>query len=294
MIPNRGFTFSAKFIRNRQTVWQTDVQTDYNLLAVKITIVSDKMPNNSERIKQYLVIFATVGVIVFNWLAAIGSLGGIETGAVADKYPTRISPAGYGFSIWSLIYLGLMAFSIYQVTPKNRTRFREVRSAYILSCAANCAWLYLWHYEAILACVAVIFLLLGTLAFINVKLKTTDSPGEFWLAKFPFGLYFGWVTIAAILNAAIGLIYLNVRVSESTAITLGAILVLAAIALGIIVRFKLNNVFYPLAIAWALTAIAVKQSGQTLIVASAAVGVNLLLIVALTFLVNLRSSSSNE
>lgn len=252
------------------------------------------MANNSERIKQFLVVAATAGVIVFNYLAASGALGGIETGAVSDKYPTRVTPAGYAFAIWSLIYLGIVAFSIYQALPKNLERFRSLRTVYILSCAANCAWLYFWHQEAILISVAMIFLLLGTLVFINVKLQTTETDGEFWLAKFPFGIYFGWVTAATIVNATVALVYLNVRVSDSLAVTFGAGLVLIATALGIIIRFKLNNVFYSLAIAWALTAIAVKQSGQTLIVASAAVAVNILLIVTLTFLINLRSSSSNE
>jgi translocator protein len=252
------------------------------------------MSNNPERIKQILVIVATLGVIVFNWLAASGSLGNIKTGAVSDKYPTAITPAGYAFAIWSVIYLGLTAFSIFQALPKNTARFSPIRSVYIISCAANCAWLYFWHQEAILICVAIIFLLLATLAFINIKLKTTETISEIWFAKFPFGLYFGWVTIAAILNAAIGLVYLDIRIPDSLATQLGAGLILAATALGIIIRFKLNNIFYSLAIAWALTAIAVKQSGQTLIVASAAVAVNILLIVTLTFLVYLPSNSSNE
>lgn len=250
------------------------------------------MSNIPERIKQILVVVATVGMIYFNYLAATGILGGIETGEVSDKYPTRITPAGYAFAIWSLIYFGLIVFSIYQVLPKNAERFRHIRTVYILSCAANCAWLYFWHQEAILISAAMIFLLLGTLAFINIKFKTTETTGEFWLAKFPFSLYFGWVTAAAIINAAIALIYLNVQVSDANTVRIGAALVLAATALGIIIRFKLNNIFYPVAIAWALTAIAVKQSGQTLIVASAAVSVNILIIVALTFLINLRSSSS--
>jgi hypothetical protein len=252
------------------------------------------MSNNSERIRQFLVIVATAGVIVFNYLAASGALG-VETGAVSDKYPTRITPAGYAFAIWGLIYFGIAVFSVYQALTANAARFRSIRSVYITSCAANCAWLYFWHQEAIVVSVAVIFLLLGTLAFINVKLHTTETLGEFWLAKFPFGIYFGWVTAAAIVNTAVALVYLNVQVSDSVAATLGASLVLIAAALGIIIRYKLNNVFYSLAIAWALTAIAVKQSGQTLIAAAAAVAVNILLIVTLTFLINLRSnSSSNE
>ena len=252
------------------------------------------MSNNSERLKQILVIIATVGVILFNYLAATGYLGGVSPSYISDKYPTLITPAGYAFAIWSLIYFGLIGFSIYQALPKNVERFRSIRTIYILNCAANCAWLYFWHREAILLCVVLIFVMLGTLAVINGKLKTTDSIGEFWLAKFPFSLYFGWVTAAVILNVTIAFSYLGVQFAEPVAVKVGAFLLLLAVALGILIRFKLNNIFYPVAIAWALTAIAVKQSGQTLIVASAAVGVNILLIAALTFLVKLRSSSNNK
>ena len=244
----------------------------------------------NERLKPILVIIATVGVIVFNWLAAAGYLGGVDVGAVSDKYPTRITPADYAFSIWSLIYLGLIAFSIYQALPKNVGRFRSVRSVYILSCAANCAWLYFWQREMILVSLAVIFVLLAALVYINIKLQNSESYAEYWLAKVPFGLYFGWVTVAAILNTTIAPVYLNVQVSVSTATISGAFLIFVAAILGVLISIKLRNYFYPLALAWALTAIAVKQSGQTTIVASAAVGVIACLIAALSFVMHMKSS----
>jgi hypothetical protein len=246
----------------------------------------------NDRLKPILVIAATIGVIVFNYLAATGILGGIDPGAISDKYPTRITPASYAFAIWSLIYSGLVAFSIYQALPKNLAQFRSIRTVYILSCAANCAWLYFWHAEAILISLLVIFVLLGSLAFINVRLRETEKHGEYWLAKAPFGIYFGWVTAATILNATIALVYLNVRVSDSATNLIGAGLLLIAAALGVIIRFRLTNYFYPLAIAWALTAIAVKQSGQTLIVAAAAVGVIACLLAAISFLMKMPSSET--
>lgn len=249
------------------------------------------MYDKSARLKSILVIVATVGVIAFNYLAAMGYINDVTPGYVSDKYPSLITPAGYAFSIWSLIYLGLIAFSIYQALPANAERFRSLRSVYILSCAANCGWIYFWHHEAILISVGVIFLLLGTLAFINVNLRKTETAGEFWFAKFPFGLYFGWVTAASILNATIALIYLKIQIADSVAVFLGAGLLLIAAALGVIIRFRLNNPFYPLAIAWALTAIAVKQSGQTLVVAAAAVGVIISLIAAISYLVKLNAST---
>lgn len=244
----------------------------------------------NDRIKPILVIIATIGVIVFNFLAGTGYLGGIDPGAISDKYPTRITPAGYAFAIWSLIYTGLFAFGIYQFLPKNEQRFRSVRTIYIASCAANCAWLYFWHHEMILLCLATISVLLATLAFINIKLQTVESYGDHWLAKAPFGLYFGWVTVATILNATIALVYLNVRFSDAATTYSGAALLLIAAILGVIVRWKMRNYFYPLAVAWALTAIAVKQSGQTIIVATAAVGVIACLIASLSFVMHMKSS----
>lgn len=244
----------------------------------------------NDKIQQILVIVATVGMIIFNWLAATGILGGTDTGAVSDKYPTAITPAGYAFSIWSLIYLGMIAFSIYQALPSQTERFRGLRRAYIISCVANCAWLYFWSQEQIVLCLGIITVLLVTLAVINIKLIKTDTNAEFWLAKVPFGLYFGWVTAATILNATIALVYLNVQVDVSTAVILGAGLLLIAAALGVILRWRMANYFYPLAIAWALTAIAVKQSGQTLIVVAAVVGVIACLIAAMSFVLNLKSS----
>ncbi|MGI8555641.1 MAG: hypothetical protein ACR2LT_04715 [Pyrinomonadaceae bacterium] len=248
------------------------------------------MSNNRERIKQILVIVATGGVILINYLAAVGLVNNISPAAISAKYPTLITPAGYAFSIWGLIYFGLMVFSIYQVLPKNAEKFRLLRTVYILNCAANCLWIYCWHHEMPVICLGIIFLLLGTLAFINVGLQKTDSYSEYWLAKAPLGLYFGWVTAAAILNAAVALVYLNVQVSDSTGEILGAVLLLAAGVLGVIICLKLKNYFYPLGIAWALTAIAVEHGGHTLIISAAAGGVSVCLLAALSFVMFMKSS----
>ncbi|MEO6333935.1 MAG: TspO/MBR family protein [Pyrinomonadaceae bacterium] len=243
----------------------------------------------TDRIRSILVLAATVGVIVFNWLAATGRLGS-DTAAISAKYPTLVTPAGYAFSIWSLIYLGVIAFSVYQVFPANLSRFRGVRSVYIASCALNCAWLYFWHREQIVVCFVVMVALWATLAVICYQVRNAKSLGDTWLAKAPFGLYFGWVTAALLVNLSILLKFQRVAFSPSAETTLAVLLILAAAGCAILVRVKLTNYFYPLAIAWALTAIAVKQSGQTAIVSAAAAGVVACLIASLSFVMNLRSS----
>jgi hypothetical protein len=107
-------------------------------------------------------------------------------------------------------------------------------------------------------------------------------------------LYFGWVTAATLVNFTIMLKFLKVELSNSAETILAVAFVLLAAALAVLVRWKLTNYFYPLAVAWALTAIAVKQSGQTLVVVAAAIGVIACLIASLSFVMSLNSSETRS
>jgi hypothetical protein len=245
-----------------------------------------------DRPRSILVIIATLGVIVFNWFAALGRINNVTPDAISAKYPTVITPAGYTFTIWSLIYVGVIAFSIYQALPANLAKFRNIRTIYIFTCVLNCGWIYLWHHEIILPGFGVILILLATLLFINLKLKVTDSYAEYWAAAAPFAIYFGWVTAAAIINLAVVLYSLGYQMTGSPGIFFGSACLLVAAVIGVFVRVKLTNYLFPLAIAWALTGIAVKQSGKTLLVSAAAVGVVACLIATCSFVMNLNSSIS--
>ena len=242
--------------------------------------------------RSFLVLAATIGVIIFNWLAATGRLVGTDTAAISAKYQTLVTPAGYAFSIWTLIYVGLVAFSVFQLLPANVARFRPVRSLYIFTCALNCAWLYFWQQEQIVVCFVIILTLAVALFAINFIIREPESMTDAWIAKGAFGLYFGWVTAAMLVNFAIMLKFLNALASPTTETILAVVLILVAAALGVLIRIRLTNYFYPLAVAWALTAIAVKQSGQTAVVVACAMGVIACLIATLSFVMSLNSSES--
>lgn len=246
--------------------------------------------HHNQRVKQFLVVAATIGIIFVNYLAGTGRLNHQTPQAISDKYPTLLTPAGYAFAIWSLIYFGLATFSIYQALPKNTRRFAEIRTVYVLNCAANCAWLYLWHYDQIPASLAVMFILLVTLIYINAKLLNAESDTTtYWLAQIPFGIYFGWITVATILNFTVAIVYFDVETSNFLTNLLASALVVGAAVIGIVIRFRFVNVVYPLTIAWALTAIAINQGGHTMIVVCAAFGVIALLISALSILIQTRT-----
>ncbi len=263
--------------------------------AMILPIRCDNLPmteraNYQDRMRATLVIVATIAMIAFSGLASAGLVNGITPEVILNKYPTILTPAGYSFSIWSLIYLGMAAFSIFQFFPANFERFRRIRSLYILSCVLNCAWIYFFYFEQIGVCLAIILLLWATLLLIKIRLAGCATVAETWLMQAPLGLYFGWVTAVALVNVMVFLKYVDSPLATSNIPGVGLILFAAACA--VIVRWKLWNFFYPLAIAWALTGIAVKQSGNTAIVVSAALGVVVCLVTAGSFVVNLKDSTN--
>lgn len=245
------------------------------------------MPN---RLSSIAVIVATLLVLIFNWLAATGHLFDTRPDEISDRFQTIVTPAGYAFSIWSLIYLGIVIFSFVQF---KRPIPNAVRTLYLTSCLLNCIWIYCWHSVNIIGSFFVILLLCLNLFAINLKIRDLEGTPEKLFVRGTFGLYGGWVTAATLVNFAVLLTYLGIPKDQQ--VTVGVFLILLSAVLGVVFAIKLRNHIFPVAIAWALTAIAVKQSGATLIVSAAAVGVVACLIAALSFVLGLTSRTvSNE
>lgn len=91
-----------------------------------------------------------IGVIValtVNGLANALPLNGKLTGQISDSFAVYFVPAGYVFAIWGIIYIGLLAFGIYQALPSQRTnpRLRSLGYWFALSCLANSVWIFFWQ-----------------------------------------------------------------------------------------------------------------------------------------------------
>ncbi len=232
------------------------------------------------KIKPILVILATIGTILMNWLASTGFIGGITPEVISNRYPTFITPAGYAFTIWGWIFLGMIIFAIIQAIPKNFEKFSKMRTFYLISCVFNCLWIYVWHNLLITVSVFVILSLLGSLAAINLVLERENNL----FARMLFGGYFAWVTVASVVNITIALVFNGVQTSDNAGIWLASGLIVVATIIGIFLRHKLPNFAYAFVVAWGVTAIAVKQSGKTPIVVFAAFSVIALLISAFSFI----------
>jgi benzodiazapine receptor len=153
-------------------------------------------------------IIAFVVMVVVNALANSLPLGGRTTQTLAALHPDPFSPADYAFSIWSVIYGGLLAYIIFQALPEQRHNRRLVALApwFWASCAANVAWLFFWHYEQILASLVTLAVLVACVAGGYRALhRDAATPGtaERWCVHFPLSLYLGWVVVAVLANFAV-------------------------------------------------------------------------------------------
>ena len=230
------------------------------------------MQNISVKIlKPANIIFYILTIVVNSLAGGTTLIGGKLTAAVSDSNPTLITPAGYVFSIWSIIYILLGAFVIYQALPSrsNRGFTERIGWLFVLSSIVNIVWIFFWQFEYLAVSVVLIFLLLASLIAIYVRLgigKSKVGLADRLFVHLPFSVYLGWITVASIANVATALVSLNwdgggISPEIWAILVVGVALVITALML--IIR---KDVAYSLVIIWALVGIGVKQSGNQTIV----------------------------
>jgi hypothetical protein len=229
---------------------------------------------NKSTWQQWGVLLAVVGTIIINGLANALPFNGLTTGGISDRFQVYFVPAGYVFAIWGLIYLGLILLAIYQLLPAQRAnpRLQRVRGALIVSCVANSAWIFLWHYELFPWTLLVMGALLVSLLVIYLRLgigRAATTVGERWLVRVPVSIYLGWVTVATIANVTS--VLENARWSGwGIAPATWAVIMLAV---GALVAWAMSltrrDAAYDLVLIWAFVGIALKHAATPLVAGAA-------------------------
>jgi len=160
---------------------------------------------NKDTTRQVIVVVATLATIVVNGLASSLPLNGVTTGEISDQFAVYFVPAGYVFSIWGVIYLGLLGYTVYQALPAQRenAKLRRIGYLYVGASLANTVWLFLWHYQLFALTVPVMLALLGLLIVVYLRLEIGQrsvTAAQRWLVNIPFSIYLGWITVATIAN----------------------------------------------------------------------------------------------
>jgi hypothetical protein len=211
------------------------------------------------------VIVTILVTLVVNGLANALPLNGLNTGEISDRFQVYFVPAGYVFSIWGVIYLGLIAFAIFQALPSQRENPRLRAAGWWISLGglANSAWIFLWHYEQFPLTLAAMLVLLATLivTYLGLGIGRTAVPAaERWAATLPFSIYLGWITVATVANVTSLLDFLKWdRFGITPEIWMGIVLA-AVLVIAVLMNFTRRDVAFAAVILWALAGISVKHA----------------------------------
>lgn len=205
-----------------------------------------------------------------------------ETELVRDG-DTTLEAAGYAFSIWSVIYVGLIAYAIYQALPSTRETpgLRALGWPSVVAMVGCGLWLIAAIYDIKLATMLII---IGSAAALCIPLSRrypVQHRIEFWLVAAPLSMLAGWLTIASAINTLTVLTgwgFINASSAPAWA-TAGVILV---VLIGATLAIASRNWIYPLPIAWGLAAVWVaEQTDRPNVALLAAAGSAALLVAAI-------------
>jgi benzodiazapine receptor len=230
--------------------------------------------------------------LIMNGLANALPINGLNTGQISDRFQVYFVPAGYVFSIWGLIYLGLLSFAIYQALPaqSDNPRLNRIGYWFALGCLANSVWILLWHYGFFLWTLVAMVTLLVSLIAIYVRLgigRLAVPAVERWVVHAPFSIYLGWITVATVANVTDVLWYLGWGGWGISPVTWAAVMLFVAAVITLLVNWTRADVAYVLVIVWAFAGIAVKQANVELVARAARA---LALVVALPLVVTVPRS----
>ncbi|KAF3302258.1 tryptophan-rich sensory protein [Carnobacterium sp. PL12RED10] len=228
-----------------------------------------------------------------NFLGASGLINGMSQATVSDKYNTLITPAGFTFSIWGIIYSVLLIWVVYLAFQSKNTAYREIINAitpfYWVSLITNMIWIVTFSFEWLGMSTIFIFIYSLVLTACMNKIRTFKHPGQ-WFLAITFGLHTGWLLIASVLNVAAFLVQINWSGFGISDTVWTGLVMIVAMAIATFVTVSVKNAILPLPIAWAFFGIRIaliEKGGYTALELLAIVGIVVMLLVSIyTFIKN--------
>jgi hypothetical protein len=261
------------------------------------------MRTSSDLLRQTVVLVSAILAIVGSFIGS-GAAGGTPiqnaSGGALAADATPIAPDGPAFGIWTAIYLGLIAYAIWQFLPAQKTDDRQRALGYPIaaSLVLNAAWILSIQFDLLVLSVPVIVLLLVVLirAFQITLLSRPKNLVETIVADGTVGLYLGWVAIATAANVTAVLVASGFE-GFGLGADLWAVLVIAVAGLvGVFLALYGHGRLAPAAsLCWGLAWLAVARLTGNLLSTPAAIAalIAVAAILIVTITVRVRRSTSD-
>ncbi|HTP03096.1 MAG TPA: TspO/MBR family protein [Anaerolineales bacterium] len=230
---------------------------------------------SKDTLRQAANMLSVLLALAVNILAAALPLNGQNTGDISDRFKVYFVPAGYVFAIWGVIYIGWIAFAIYQALPAQKAspRLRKLGYLFALSGVLNAAWLFCWHYNRFGLSVLVMLGLLAVLIASYLRLdvgRTSVGAAEKWCVDVPFSVYLGWISVATIANISDWLYSIGWNAFGIAPEIWAVIMLTIAALIGVLMALFRMDAAFLFVLVWSFVGIAVKQSAAPLVAYTAA------------------------
>ena len=226
------------------------------------------MSKAKRRAVRILAAAVFVLMIGANILAEALPINGVTTREVSERFSNLLMPAPYAFAIWGAIYLLLAALSAFLLgafhggeRETNPELFDRIAALFAVSSLANGVWIVLWHYYAVAPCMLAMCALLFSLLFMTGEIEQQPlTKRERFFVRLPLSAYFGWITVAAILNATALFVGLGATAAGALAQVWTVAVLIGAALLGTAVILRRRDAAYGLVLLWAYAAILARHA----------------------------------
>jgi len=248
-------------------------------------------PTPAQRTRRLVVLAAAVFAVVVPVVQRLGEFGLSQAEFAADGNQT-LQVAGYAFSIWGLLYLGLLIYAGRQALPQTGESVLINRLGW--PSAVALFGIGMWIVAAALnlkaASVVIIFAsLLALLVPLLVNAGTIRATGvmdrDRWFLIWPLAALAGWLTIAAPLNLITTATAFDALPAFLSPTAWAIVAIVVVILVVIEVTLYLRTMAYSLPIAWGLVGAFVAEQERNPVLGFTALGAAFLLFVAAVILV---------
>ncbi len=206
-----------------------------------------------------------------------------------------LTPANYVFTVWALIYLGLLGLAIGQLLPGGRDnpRYVKARVPLLVNVAFNFAWLIAWgSLNTPLSLVLIIGQWLSAIWIFKSLRANAQFPskGLEGFIQFASGAYVAWLTLAIVVNVASVLVYYKWDGFGISDATWTVIMMVVAMVLGLLEIRVWRNVALSAVFTWAFVGIALRANQPSVVVITASFIAAVFLI---AFVTNFRLPTSS-
>ncbi len=184
--------------------------------------------------QKYLLLITALITIGLTTLVSIpGSpylIGGMTQADISAMFATSVTPAGFTFAIWSLIYLSWIIAWVYVAFSSQYKNKLNTKSLLLFSLAIllTAVWLIPWGYLYISVSLVVMLAILGLLAYVFSRTRSSDI-----IVRSSIEITLGWIIMATALNVTVWMRYMGWSIGGPTdlyyaILALGAILLIVS------------------------------------------------------------------